>query len=80
MAPATKGDISATMTVVGNLIGLQTVDIVPRTAGRLVSVNVQLGDAVRRGQLLAKIEDFEIVEQVKQARREPIRIEPVSQS
>ena len=67
MAPATKGDISATMTVVGNLIGLQTVDIVPRTAGRLVTVNVQLGDRVRRGQLLAKIEDFEIVEQVKQA-------------
>jgi RND family efflux transporter MFP subunit len=30
-------------------------------------VNVQLGDAVRRNQLLAKLEDFEIVEQVKQA-------------
>ena len=67
MAPATKGDISASMTVVGNLIGVQTVDVVPRTAGRLVSVNVQLGDRVRRGQLLAKIEDFEIVEQVQQA-------------
>ena len=39
----------------------------PRTAGRLVSVNVQLGDRVRRNQMLAKIEDFEIVEQVKQA-------------
>jgi membrane fusion protein (multidrug efflux system) len=64
---ATKGDIDASMTVVGNLIGQQTVDIVPRTGGRLVSVNVQLGDAVRRGQLLAKLEDFEIVEQVKQA-------------
>jgi RND family efflux transporter MFP subunit len=67
MAQATKGDISASMTVVGNLIGLQTVEIVPRTGGRLVTVNVQLGDPVRRGQLLAKIEDFEIVEQVKQA-------------
>jgi HlyD family secretion protein len=33
----------------------------------LVAVNVQLGDRVRRGQLIAKIEDFEIVEQVKQA-------------
>jgi membrane fusion protein (multidrug efflux system) len=64
---AAKGDINASMTVVGNLIGQQTVDIVPRTGGRLVTVNVQLGDAVRRGQLLAKLEDFEIVEQVKQA-------------
>lgn len=67
MAAATEGTISASLTVVGNLIGEQTVDVVPRTAGRLVSVNVQLGDRVRRGQLLGKIEDFEIVEQVKQA-------------
>src|SRR4029079_9323087 len=45
----------------------QTVDVVPRAPGRLVTVNVQLGDRVKRGQLLGKIEDFEIVEQVKQA-------------
>jgi RND family efflux transporter MFP subunit len=67
MADVVKGDISAHMTVVGNLVGEQTVDVVPRAGGRLVSVNVQLGDRVRRNQLLAKIEDFEIVEQVKQA-------------
>lgn len=62
-----KGDITAQLTVVGNLIGAQTVDVVPRTAGRLVSMNVKLGDRVARGQLLAKIEDQEINEQVKQA-------------
>ncbi len=62
-----KGDVAAHLTVVGNLIGLQTVDVAPRTNGRLMSVNVQLGDPVRRGQVLAKIEDREIVEQVSQA-------------
>jgi RND family efflux transporter MFP subunit len=62
-----QGPIGASLTVVGNLIGEQTVDVVPRTGGRLVSVNVQLGDRVRRGQTMAKIEDSEIVEQVKQA-------------
>lgn len=67
MGKATKGDITAELTVVGNLIGMQTVDVVPRTGGRLVSVNVQLGDRVARGQTLAKIEDQEINEQVKQA-------------
>ncbi|MEZ5290393.1 MAG: efflux RND transporter periplasmic adaptor subunit [Vicinamibacterales bacterium] len=67
VATPTKGDISAELTVVGNLIGAQTVDVVPRAGGRLVSVNVQLGDRVSRGQLLAKIEDQEINEQVKQA-------------
>ena len=62
-----RGDVAAHLTVVGNLIGLQTVDIAPRTGGRLLSVNVQLGDRVRRGQVLAKVEDREIVEQVRQA-------------
>src|SRR6478609_904901 len=62
-----RGTVNAYLTVVGNLIALQTVDIAPRTAGRLLSVNVQLGDRVRKGQLLAKVEDREIVEQVRQA-------------
>ena len=67
LGSATRADVAAHLTVVGNLIGLQTVDIAPRTAGRLLSVNVQLGDRVRRGQVLAKVEDREIVEQVNQA-------------
>ena len=53
--------------VVGNLIGEATVAVAPRTAGRLQDVSVRLGDRVTRGQRIAKIEDFEIVEQVKQA-------------
>jgi RND family efflux transporter MFP subunit len=40
---------------------------VPKTAGRLENVYVKLGDSVSRGQRLAKIEDREILEQVKQA-------------
>jgi len=67
LGAAKRGDLSAHLTVVGNLIGLQTVDIAPRTAGRLLSVNVQMGDRVRRGQVMAKVEDREIVEQVRQA-------------
>ena len=67
LAAAKRGDVQAHLTVVGNLIGLQTVDIAPRTGGRLLSVNVQLGDPVRRGQVLAKVEDREIVEQVRAA-------------
>ena len=62
-----RGKVAAYLTVVGNLIGEQTVDIAPRTGGRLLEVRVKLGDRVRRGQLLAKVEDREIVEQVRQA-------------
>ena len=45
LGTAKRGDVAAHLTVVGNLIGLQTVDVAPRTGGRLVTVNVQLGDA-----------------------------------
>jgi len=52
--------------VVGNLIGMATVDAVPKANGRLENVFVKLGDHVQRGQSIAKLEDREIVEQVKQ--------------
>lgn len=67
LAAVKKGDVAAHLTVVGNLIGLQTVDVAPRTNGRLLTVSVQMGDPVRRGQVIGKIEDREIVEQVSQA-------------
>ena len=67
LGTAKRGDVAAHLTVVGNLIGLQTVAIAPRTSGRLLSVSVQMGDRVRRGQVLAKVEDREIVEQVRAA-------------
>jgi RND family efflux transporter MFP subunit len=67
LGTAKRGDVAAHLTVVGNLIGQQTVAIAPRTGGRLLNVNVQLGDRVRRGQVLAKVEDREIVEQVRAA-------------
>lgn len=67
MGKVTRGDLSAQLSSVGSLIGLQTVDVAPKTGGRLTSVSVQLGDRVRRGQVLAKIEDSEILQQVAQA-------------
>lgn len=62
-----RGDVAAHLTVVGNLVGLQTVDVAPRIAGRLLSVSVEMGDQVRRGQVIAKVEDRELAEQVRQA-------------
>jgi RND family efflux transporter MFP subunit len=59
--------ISEEFTVVGNLIGDATVAVAPRAAGRLQEVYVRLGDRVTRGQRIAKIEDYELLQQVKQA-------------
>jgi membrane fusion protein, multidrug efflux system len=67
LAKASRTTIQAEITVVGNLIGQTTVSVAPRAAGRVETVAVRLGDRVSRGQRLAKIEDFEIQEQVKQA-------------
>jgi RND family efflux transporter MFP subunit len=53
--------------VVGNLVGAATVDVVPRVAGRLESVNVRIGDRVGKGEQVAKVEDREIREQVNQS-------------
>lgn len=66
-ASVSRGDMIDQITVVGNLIGAATVDAVPKAQGRLESVYVKLGDPVRRGQAIAKIEDRELLEQVKQA-------------
>jgi multidrug resistance efflux pump len=67
LASSTRRPMVATVTVVGNLIGAASVDAVPRGQGRLDAVYVKLGDQVRHGQPLAKIEDREIVEQIRQA-------------
>jgi RND family efflux transporter MFP subunit len=67
VATVRKAPITQQLTVVGNLIGDATVAVVPKAAGRLQEVYVRLGDRVSRGQRVAKIEDQEIQEQVKQA-------------
>jgi HlyD family secretion protein len=66
IATVTRATIQQELTVVGNLIGESTVSVAPRAAGRLQDVDVRLGDRVSRGQRIAKIEDFELVEQIKQ--------------
>ncbi len=67
LAKVGRGRVAETITVVGSLIGAQTVDVVPKVSGRLESVLVRLGDRVAKGQLLAKVEDSEIQEQARQA-------------
>ena len=62
-----RAPLTEYVVVVGNLIGEATVQVVPKVNGRLASVNVKLGDPVRRGQLIAKVEDSEIREQVRAA-------------
>jgi RND family efflux transporter MFP subunit len=66
-APTSRQDIVDYITAVGNLIGQATVDIQPRVNGRIDVMAVKLGDRVTKGQQIAKIEDRELQEQIRQA-------------
>jgi RND family efflux transporter MFP subunit len=67
LARVTRGDLSEHLTLVGNLIGAATVEVAPKVAGRLDAVTVRLGDRVSEGQVVARVEDSEVREQVAQA-------------
>jgi multidrug efflux pump subunit AcrA (membrane-fusion protein) len=66
VATAHRGSVMQQLVVVGNLVGDATVAVVPRAAGRFQAIFVRLGDRVAMGQRIAKIEDFELQEKVKQ--------------
>lgn len=67
IAAVKRADMSSEITVVGNLIGAATVEAVAKINGRLDDIFVRMGDRVSKGQKIAKVEDRELVEQIKQA-------------
>lgn len=66
-AQASRQEIIDYVTVVGNLIGAATVDVAPRLNGRIESIAVRLGDRVTKGEVIAKMENTDVKEQVKQS-------------
>jgi len=68
LAPASRHEVVDYVTVVGNLIGEATVDVVPRTAGRIEDILVKMGDRVTKGQLVVKLEDRALVQQINQVK------------
>jgi RND family efflux transporter MFP subunit len=66
-ATVKRAPVAEQILIVGNLIGAATVEVVPRANGRLQVVNVKLGDSVRQGQVIARVEDSEVREQVRGA-------------
>ena len=70
VAPVERGTIHDTGLFTGTLAARAQFVIAPKIPGRLERLLVGLGDRVKRGQLVARLDAEEISEQVRQARAE----------
>ena len=57
-APVTRGDIEQTVIATGTLEARNLVSVGAQVSGRVVSLKVDLGDAVTQGQLIAEIDSL----------------------
>jgi RND family efflux transporter MFP subunit len=62
------GTIRERVSLVGSLRAKHQVQVTPKVSGRLLEIAVDRGDAVRKGQVIARIEDDELQQQVHRAR------------
>jgi len=51
----------------GSTKAWSSVDIDPKVSGKLITLNFNIGDAIKKGDLIAKIDDVEYVQKVRQA-------------
>jgi multidrug efflux pump subunit AcrA (membrane-fusion protein) len=51
----------------GSLAGAEQTDVAPQTTGKVIAVGVDIGSAVRRGQMLVQLDDSELKLRVVQA-------------
>jgi len=63
-----SGEIFQSVTVSGRVVSKQRVDVSSVRGGRLVKILVKEGDKVRRGQVLAKIDDRELMSRLNRVK------------
>lgn len=67
VAEARQGQVREEIQITGALRPKEQVDVTAKVTGRVENVRVNIGDRVRRGDLLAELEDLEIQQQVRRA-------------
>jgi len=70
VAPIAKATITETRDFSGTLVAKSQFLLAPKVPGRLEKIMVDIGDPVKRGQLVAELDDDEYAQQVEQARAE----------
>ena len=67
IVPVERGTITGTVTYTGSVLPFNEEDIYPRVTGRIVEMLVYPGDAVRPGQVLARLDSIELSSKVREA-------------
>jgi multidrug efflux pump subunit AcrA (membrane-fusion protein) len=67
VVPVERGPIALRRTFSGALEAAAQFVVAPKVAGRVRELAVDLGDAVERGQVVARLDDEELVQAVRQA-------------
>jgi RND family efflux transporter MFP subunit len=67
VVPVERGRITGAVTYTGSVAPLNEEDVYPRVTGRIVELPVYPGDAVRAGQVVARLDDAELGSRVGEA-------------
>ncbi|HYL82190.1 MAG TPA: FixH family protein [Candidatus Acidoferrum sp.] len=67
LASVERGKIAGSVTYTGSVAPLSEEDIYPRVTGRILEIPVYPGDAVRAGQVVARLDDVELTSRVREA-------------
>ena len=57
VVPAENRSVEASVQVTGSFVAKETSDVAPETGGRVIQTPVDVGDFVKRGQVIARLED-----------------------
>ena len=67
LSPVVRGAMTGTVIYTGSVAPINEQDIFPRVTGRIVDMPVYPGDAVRAGQVVARLDDIELASRVREA-------------
>lgn len=66
--PVEAQNVTLRITTSGKVVPFQSVNLSPKTSGRLTELNVEQGDQVKQGQVIARMDNAELRAQLAQAR------------
>ncbi len=66
--PVTAKDVTLRITASGKVVPIQSVNLSPKTSGRLVQLLVDQGDRVEQGQIIARMDNTDLQAQLTKAR------------